>query len=307
VQAEEVLAKTEEAAAQAEEALAKTLRELAGKTASSSQEQMRVLQHRKEVAEQAAAKAEEAAAQADEAAAQAEEAAISRGAATTPAPTDHLHRTDLGTQSPWYRRHWRMFAAVASVVAVGVIATIIGLLTSGGGSQGSKTSTVTVTSSTEPTKHSGLQEYPSAQALADDLTKHGHTCNMTPRGGGMFSVDSGDCDIDGKQMILDIYTGQSQIDAHLQFVIPAFEHAHMDYGWLVGKNWTVNCGSRATCQKLQADLGGRITTPLLPVMLSKIRPANPADASPPRCHWLARSLPPVRSSVRSDRGRRAVT
>jgi hypothetical protein len=279
VQAEEVLAKTEEAAAQAEEALAKTLRELAGKTASSSQERMRVLQHRKEEAEEAAAQAEEAAAQAeeaaaqaDEAAAQAEEAAISRGAATTPAPTDHPHRTDLGTQSPWYRRHWRMFAAVASVVAVGVIATIIGLLTSGGGSQGSKTSTVTVTSSTEPTKRSGLEEYPSAQALADDLTKHGHTCNMTPRGGDMFWVDSGECDIDGKQMILGIYTGQSQIDAHLQFVIPAFEHAHMDYGWLVGKNWTVDCGSRATCQKLQADLGGRITAPLLPVMLSKILP-----------------------------------
>ena len=131
------------------------------------------------------------------------------------------------------------------------------------GSQSSDKETVTVTpSSAQPTKLSGLQEYPSAQALADDLTKHGHTCNMTPKGGSLYAVDGGISDIDGRETILGIYASQSQMDAQLQMVLGLFQSADMDYGWLAGKNWMINCGSRAPCEAIQADLGGSVTAPL---------------------------------------------
>lgn len=145
-----------------------------------------------------------------------------------------------------------------------VIATVT-LVVAACGSQSSNPATVTVTpSSTQPTKLSGLQEYPSAQALADDLTKHGHTCSMTPMRGGMYDVDGGKCYIDGKETILGIYASQSQIDAQLG-VNDLFKQFNLDYGWLAGKNWAINCGSRAACEKIQADLGGSVTAPILPV------------------------------------------
>jgi hypothetical protein len=115
----------------------------------------------------------------------------------------------------------------------------------------------------EPTKLTGLQEYPSAQALADDLTKHGHKCDMEQLRGGMNSTDSGRCYVNGKEMILAIYTSQSQIDKQLAFDEDFYRMGKFtEYGTLVGKNWTINCGSRAACTELQKDLGGSITAPL---------------------------------------------
>jgi hypothetical protein len=116
--------------------------------------------------------------------------------------------------------------------------------------------------SSTPSKESGLQEYQSSQALADDLTKHGHTCNMAPEGGSNYAVDGGKCTIDGTEMILGIYASQSQIDAQLS-LSGIFESAHLDYGWLAGKNWVINCESRAACEKIGADLGGSVVAPVL--------------------------------------------
>lgn len=115
---------------------------------------------------------------------------------------------------------------------------------------------------TEPDKLNGLQEYPSAQALADDLTKHGHTCEFKQTAGGMNTVDSGTCVIDGKEMVLGIYASQSQIDKQIAFIESVLGQSKMDYGMLAGKNWTVNCGSRDACMKLEAGMGGSVTAPL---------------------------------------------
>jgi hypothetical protein len=59
------------------------------------------------------------------------------------------------------------------------------------GSQSSDRETVTVTaSSAQLTKLSGMQEYQSAQAVADDLPRYGHACVLAPMENG-FVVDGG--------------------------------------------------------------------------------------------------------------------
>jgi hypothetical protein len=132
------------------------------------------------------------------------------------------------------------------------------------GSHSSNQATVTVTpSSAQPSKESGLQEYQSAQQLADDLTRHGHPCNMIPQGGSFYAVDGGKCYIDGKETLLGIYASQSQIDQQLG-INELLAKAGLDYGWLTGKNWAINCGSRDACEKIAADLGGSITAPIFP-------------------------------------------
>ena len=113
----------------------------------------------------------------------------------------------------------------------------------------------------QPTKPAGLQEYPAAQALADDVTKYGHSCSMTPEGGGMNSVDSGRCCINGTEMVLGIYASQPQIDKQIAFVEEVLGGNNVDYGMLADKNWTINCGSRAACEAVQADLGGSVSAP----------------------------------------------
>src|SRR6516225_10478139 len=146
-------------------------------------------------------------------------------------------------------------------IGCGLLALAAALALAACGSHSSNREKVTVTaSSAPPTKLSGLQEYPSAQALADDLTKRGHTCNMTQMSGRTYAVDGGKCYIDGTEMILGVYASQSEIDAQLS-ISGAFENAQLDYGWLAGKNWTIDCHSRSACQKIQADLGGSITAP----------------------------------------------
>lgn len=145
-------------------------------------------------------------------------------------------------------------------IRLAVLATATLALAACGSSQ---TTSPAKPSSAEPTKESGLQEYPSAQALADDLTKHGHTCNMTPTGGSLYSVDGGKCTLDGKEIVLGIYTNQSQINANLAAVNGTFARFGLDYGWLTGKNWAINCGSRAACEKIGADLGGSVVAPVL--------------------------------------------
>ncbi|MGB5151173.1 MAG: hypothetical protein WBN99_14770 [Mycobacterium sp.] len=130
-------------------------------------------------------------------------------------------------------------------------------VTASSAQESAATNSTAPSESAAPTKLSGLQEYASAQALADDLTKYGHTCNFTPTTGAQNAVDSGNCYVNGTQMILGIYADQSKIDAQITFVEDVLGNNNVDYGMLAGKNWTINCGSRAACEDIQADLGGR--------------------------------------------------
>jgi len=71
---------------------------------------------------------------------------------------------------------------------------------------------------------------------------------------------------------VELYTSQSQIDAQLK-VLDSFRENHLDFGWLSGKNWTINCGTRPLCEKVQADMGGSIVAAL---------PVSQTSASPSR-------------------------
>lgn len=45
---------------------------------------------------------------------------------------------------------------------------------------------------------------------------------------------------------------------YLKMIHGIFDLGNDPYGWLVGNKWIINCGSRAVCEKIQADLGGTI-------------------------------------------------
>ncbi len=128
------------------------------------------------------------------------------------------------------------------------------------GSQSSDRETVTVTpSSAQPTKLSGMQEYQSAQAIADDLTRFGHTCALAPFNNG-FAVDGGQCTTDVGQLKLSVYLTQSKLDEQLQFVKDYVGRTlQQPYGWLVGSRWSIDCGNRAACETIKADLGGSVS------------------------------------------------
>lgn len=160
---------------------------------------------------------------------------------------------------------------VSVVAAFVVVVCVVAGCGSTGGAPTGATGTTSVPAATA--RLSGLQEYQSIQAMADDLAKHGHPCtDLTPLGGGSFNVDGAKCTIDGEVMVLELYTSQSQIDAQLK-VLNSFRENHLDFGWLSGKNWTINCGTRPLCEKVQADMGGSIVAAL---------PVSQTSASPSR-------------------------
>ncbi len=111
--------------------------------------------------------------------------------------------------------------------------------------------------SSDTTTLDGQQQYGSAQQLADELTARGHRCDMRPESGGDYFDDSGACYLggtSGPEVVLVIYSSQSQLDDYFT------EVPTTDYAWLFGKNWGINCweGQPATCNELQAALGGTI-------------------------------------------------
>ncbi|MGY4646429.1 hypothetical protein [Mycobacterium sp. URHB0021] len=123
---------------------------------------------------------------------------------------------------------------------------------------GSQTANQDASGTTQPTKLSGLQAYQSVQELADDLTRHGHTCtDVTPEKAAYYPVDIGKCTIDGKVILLSIYASEAQVDAQLK-EFDLLQPAGVEYGELAGKNWSLNCQTRSYCEKLQGDMGGRI-------------------------------------------------
>ncbi|MGR6028938.1 hypothetical protein ACS7JX_18820 [Rhodococcus erythropolis] len=112
---------------------------------------------------------------------------------------------------------------------------------------------------------SGTQQYDSAQAIADDLTAAGITCeNFTKDKSTRYSTDAGRCTIDGHEMVLSIFTSDDLQEENIASFVGAFEPVKMEYGLLVGSKWMINCGdTKATniCTDVKAQLGGRIVKP----------------------------------------------
>ncbi len=145
-------------------------------------------------------------------------------------------------------------------VVLGLLAVIGAMLASVAcGSNSSSPVTVTP-SAAQTTELSGKQEYQSVQALADDLTKFGHSCSPAPVNND-FAVQAGKCSTDVGELRLSIYDSQPSLEAQLQFVKSNFTISGSDYGWLVGNRWSIDCGTRSACETLQANLGGKVAAP----------------------------------------------
>ena len=121
--------------------------------------------------------------------------------------------------------------------------------------------TVSSAATTQPTKLSGLQEYQSIQAMADELNRFGQSCIIKPLGGFVYPVDSGSCEAYGRTVVLAIYASQERLDEQVQ-TFDLFREAGLDYGILAGKNWTIDCGTRPVCDKIHDDMGGSISAAL---------------------------------------------
>lgn len=113
----------------------------------------------------------------------------------------------------------------------------------------------------DPPELTGVQEYTSAEQIADDLAVRGHECRYERRQGSMFATSSGSCWMKDHELVLSVYTTQDLAEQSLE-MNQLFENAGLDYGVVVGNRWTVNCGSREECLPFQDALGGRLVAPL---------------------------------------------
>jgi hypothetical protein len=156
-----------------------------------------------------------------------------------------------------------MLHVKAAVVVAAMLPVFVGSISCGStsgsnesGAAGSRAQTTRGAPQTPPTLD-GQQEYRSAQQIADDLNARGRQCEMTSSGGGEYTIDSGRCYLGGSagpEIVLSVYSSQPQIDNYLAFIIPKLD----SYGYLLGKNWTSTCDTRALCDDLHAVLGGVI-------------------------------------------------
>lgn len=112
----------------------------------------------------------------------------------------------------------------------------------------------------------------------------------------------GGTDSDGCGSVVGLYTSQSQIDAQLK-VLDSFRENHLDFGWLSGKNWTINCGTRPLCEKVPADMGGSIRRGVAGVADFGEPVALRCSVRTERCRAADRLLPQL--CPRRSRGGRA--
>lgn len=107
------------------------------------------------------------------------------------------------------------------------------------------------------------QSYPSAQALADELNRHGHWCETrpTPDEVNDWAVDvlNGACA--GVYVGLYIYGTPAARDANISIVVENLRKDGMQGVFLVGSNWAVNCYDQAmACVGMREDMGGTVVT-----------------------------------------------
>ncbi|NIL77995.1 hypothetical protein [Rhodococcus sp. B10] len=106
----------------------------------------------------------------------------------------------------------------------------------------------------------GTQSYASAQEIVDDLTAGGFPCE-TPfeiDATSTMAANAGRCNVGGVETVMSVYTSTGDRDEAVDLGPSLFGAAGIEYGYLVGANWTVNCGSPDACVQLKAPMGGKI-------------------------------------------------
>ncbi|UYF92427.1 hypothetical protein OCS65_18275 [Rhodococcus aetherivorans] len=109
----------------------------------------------------------------------------------------------------------------------------------------------------EPEKLSGMQEYESIEAMVDDFGERGLNCDITMDKNTRYATEAGRCQMLDTEMVLSIFSDTRQMD-NQRGTNQLLASAGIDYGLLIGANWTVNCGSEADCEAVKAKIGGRI-------------------------------------------------
>lgn len=112
---------------------------------------------------------------------------------------------------------------------------------------------------------SGAQQYHSAKEIADDLAVAGFDCERFVRDASTeYSVDAGRCYVEGREVVLSIFASDSRQEENIASLVGTFEQIGLQYGFLVGSKWMINCGDTTAtrlCSEMKIQLGGRIVKP----------------------------------------------
>lgn len=73
-----------------------------------------------------------------------------------------------------------------------------------------------------------------------------------------MAANAGRCSIGGTETVMSVYTSTTDRDEAVDMQSSLLGPAGIEYGLLVGANWTVNCGSESTCIAMKSPMGGKI-------------------------------------------------
>jgi hypothetical protein len=111
----------------------------------------------------------------------------------------------------------------------------------------------------------GTQQYDSAKEIADDLAAAGITCESFAQDASTeYSTDAGRCYVDGREIVLSTFASDSRQEENIASLAGTFEQIGLQYGFLVGSKWMINCGDTTAtrmCSEMKMQLGGRIVKP----------------------------------------------
>jgi hypothetical protein len=148
------------------------------------------------------------------------------------------------------------------VTAVGLGAAVV-FITAACGSSGTGVTaaerTAQIVSSLQRYPMSGLQDYDTVRALVSDLAGAGLPCStpLTLDSNSRYAVQQGRCRVNDTEMVFGIFSSDAQ-RAQGESVVRELKTLGVDYGFVEGGNWLVNCGGTDQCSQVKAIIGGRL-------------------------------------------------
>lgn len=150
-------------------------------------------------------------------------------------------------------------AAGAILASITCLAAVAGCSSTDTSTTAAEVSTATSSASRYPL--SGLQDYTSVRDLVADLSGGGLECAapLTLDGNSRFAVQQGRCTINGTEMVFGIFSSDAQ-RAQGEAYVRELKTLGLDYGFIEGGNWLVNCSGAEPCTAVKAVIGGRVET-----------------------------------------------